>query len=140
MTDDPIWDGAGTLAIGILLLVVAVIVAAETQAMLVGEAAAPATVAVIRDVLGHSPHITDVIHIRTLHLGPEELLVAAKIVLDVELTVPAVAAVINDAESRLRAAVPIAHRIYLEPDLRPPAAEPAAAEPARAQASTPPAH
>ncbi|WP_250290753.1 cation diffusion facilitator family transporter [Frankia sp. CiP1_Cm_nod1] len=140
VTDDPIWDGAGTLAIGILLLVVAVIVAAETQAMLVGEAAAPATVAVIRDVLGHSPHITDVIHIRTLHLGPEELLVAAKIVLDVELTVPAVAAVINDAESRLRAAVPIAHRIYLEPDLRPPAAEPAAAEPARAQASTPPAH
>ncbi|WP_131746377.1 cation diffusion facilitator family transporter [Frankia sp. Cppng1_Ct_nod] len=117
VTDDPVWDGAGTLAIGILLLVVAVIVAVETQAMLVGEAATPAMVATIRGVLVGSPHITQVIHVRTLHLGPDELLVAAKIGLDVELTVPAVARAIDDAEARLRAAVPIACRIYLEPDI-----------------------
>ncbi|SBW22420.1 cation diffusion facilitator family transporter [Candidatus Protofrankia californiensis] len=141
VTDDPIWDGAGTLAIGILLLVVAVIVAAETQAMLVGEAATPAMVAVIRDVLADSPHITDVIHVRTLHLGPDELLVAAKIGLDVELTVPTVAGAINDAEARLRAAVPIARRIYLEPDLlRLPEEEPAENGSAPAQASAPPGH
>ncbi len=116
-TGDPIWDGAGTLAIGILLLTVAVVVAVETQAMLVGEAATPAMVATIRSALAGSPHVTRVIHLRTLHLGPDELLVAAKISMDVELTLPAVARAIDGAEAALRAAVPIACRVYLEPDI-----------------------
>ncbi|WP_239405675.1 cation diffusion facilitator family transporter [Frankia sp. Cj3] len=117
VTGDPAWDAVGTLAIGILLLAVAVIVAVETQAMLVGEAATPAMVAAIRDALAESPHITRVIHLRTLHLGPDELLVAAKIGMDVTLTLPAVAYAIDSAEARLRAAVPIARRVYLEPDI-----------------------
>ncbi len=116
-TDDPVWDAAGTVAIGILLLAVATIVAVETQAMLVGEAATPAMVATIRGALAGSPHITRVIQLRTLHLGPDELLVAAKIGMDVELTLPAVARAIDGAEARLRAAVPIACRVYLEPDI-----------------------
>jgi cation diffusion facilitator family transporter len=116
--DDPIWDGAGTLAIGVLLLVVAVVVALETYGMLVGEAATPATVAGIRSALTSSPHVTDVIDLRTLHLGPDELLIGAKIGLDLDLTVPEVAAAIDEAEARLRAAAPTAGRIYLEPDIR----------------------
>jgi cation diffusion facilitator family transporter len=125
--DDPIWDAAGTLAIGLLLLVVAVVVATETYAMLVGEAATPETVEKITSALGSAPHVTSVIHLRTLHLGPEELLVAAKIGLDVELTVPGVASAINEAERRIRAAVPGAMRIYLEPDLLVTVPEPAKA-------------
>jgi cation diffusion facilitator family transporter len=113
--DDPIWDGAGTLAIGVLLLAVAVVVAMETYGMLVGEAAAPGTVAAIRAVLASSPHVTAVIDLRTLHLGPDELLVAAKIGLNSQLTANGVAEAIDDAEARLREAVPAAHRIYLEP-------------------------
>lgn len=117
IADDPIWDAAGTLAIGILLLVVAVIVAMETYTMLVGEAATPDTVKKIESALGSAPNVTSVIHLRTLHLGPDELLVAAKIGMTVELTVPEVAAAINEAERLVRAVAPVAVRIYLEPDL-----------------------
>jgi divalent metal cation (Fe/Co/Zn/Cd) transporter len=126
---DPIWDAAGTLAIGVLLLVVAVIVATETYTMLVGEAATPETVEKITSALSSAPHLTSVIHLRTLHLGPDELLVAAKIGLDVELTVPEVAAAINQAERLVRAVVPDARRIYLEPDLLVIAAEKASQPP-----------
>ncbi|MDT3442020.1 MULTISPECIES: cation diffusion facilitator family transporter [unclassified Pseudofrankia] len=117
LTDDPIWDAAGTLAIGILLLVVAIVVAVESYGMLVGEAATPAVVAAIRAALVSAPAVTAVIHMRTLHLGPDELLVAAKIGLDEGLTVAEVAAAIDEAERRLRAATPTACRVYLEPDI-----------------------
>ncbi|KPM54958.1 cation diffusion facilitator family transporter [Frankia sp. R43] len=129
LLDEPLWDAAGTVAIGVLLLVVAVIVAMETYGMLVGEAATPQTVEAIRRALAATPAVTTVIHMRTLHLGPDELLVAAKIGLDPDLTTAQVAAAIDDAEARLRAVVPIARRVYLEPDIpREPAAEPAAPE------------
>jgi divalent metal cation (Fe/Co/Zn/Cd) transporter len=115
--DDPVWDAAGTLAIGVLLLVVAVIVAMETYAMLVGEAATPQTVATIRAALTGAPQVTSVIHLRTLHLGPDEILVAAKVALAEHLTVAGVAMAINEAEGRVRAAVPEKALIYLEPDI-----------------------
>ncbi|ETA00942.1 cation transporter [Frankia sp. CcI156] len=115
--DDPIWDGAGTLAIGVLLLIVAVIVATEAYGMLVGEAAAPAMVATIRRTLAAAPGVATVIHLRTLHLGPDELLVAAKIGIGAELAMPEVAATINGAEAALRAAVAVPLRIFLEPDI-----------------------
>jgi cation diffusion facilitator family transporter len=115
--DDPVWDAAGTLAIGVLLLVVAVIVASETYAMLVGEAATPQTVATIRAALSGAPQVTSVIHLRTLHLGPDELLVAAKVSLAEHLTVAGVATAIDEAEERVRAAVPVKTLIYLEPDI-----------------------
>ncbi|MCK9930172.1 cation diffusion facilitator family transporter [Frankia sp. Mgl5] len=117
LLDEPLWDAAGTLAIGILLLAVAVIVALETYGMLVGEAATPQTVEAIRWALSSAPAVTTVIHMRTLHLGPDELLVAAKIGLDPDLTTAQVAAAINEAEALLRAAVPTARRVYLEPDM-----------------------
>jgi cation diffusion facilitator family transporter len=115
--DDPVWDAAGTLAIGVLLLVVAVIVAVETYAMLVGEAATPQVVAAIRAALQGAPKINSVIHLRTLHVGPDELLVAAKVALVDDLTVPEVAAAIDEAETRLRAAVSEKLLIYIEPDI-----------------------
>jgi len=123
LTDDPIWDGAGTLAIGVLLLVVAVVVAVESYGMLVGEAATPAVVAAIRAALVSAPAVTGVLDMRTLHLGPDELLVAAKISLDEGLTVAEVATAIDEAERRVRAAAATTCRVYLEPDIRRTAAE-----------------
>ncbi|MBL7502630.1 cation diffusion facilitator family transporter [Frankia sp. CNm7] len=117
LLDDPIWDAAGTLAIGVLLLVVAVVVAIESYSMLVGEAAAAPVVAAIREALASAPSVTAVVHMRTLHLGPDELLVAAKIGVDEGLTTAQVAAAIDEAESRLRAVTSITCRIYLEPDI-----------------------
>jgi len=117
VTDDPVWDAIGTIFIGLLLLVVAVILGMETKSMLVGESATPAQVRAIRAALEEGPDITAVIHMKTMHLGPDELLVAAKIAVDGTDTAAEVARAIDAAEARVRAAVPIARVIFLEPDL-----------------------
>jgi cation diffusion facilitator family transporter len=116
ITHEAVWDGIGTLAIGALLITVAVILVIETKSLLVGEAAAPEQVrAICAALLG--PGIDQVIHLRTMHLGPDELLVGAKISMPPDLEFPEVAAAIDAAEERVRAAVPSARVIYLEPDL-----------------------
>jgi cation diffusion facilitator family transporter len=117
LTDDGVWDGAGTLAIGVLLVTVAIVLAIETKSLLLGEAASPGDVAAIRAALQAGPSVERVIHMRTLHLGPDELLVAAKIAVRHDDTAAEVARAINDAEARIRDAVPIARVIYLEPDI-----------------------
>ena len=116
-TDDGRWDAIGSGAIGALLVVIAVVLALETRSMLLGEAAAPGDVAAIRAALV-GDGVPSVIHLRTLHLGPEELLVAAKVEVSSAETAAEIARAIDDAEARVRAAVPIARTIYLEPDLR----------------------
>ena len=79
VTDDGVWDGIGTLGIGVLLVSVAVVLAIETKSLLLGEGASPADVAAIRRRSSRTPRVERVIHMKTLHLGPDELLVAAKI-------------------------------------------------------------
>ena len=116
LTGDPVWDGVGTCLIGALLIVVAVVLVVETKSLLLGEAAAPGQVAAIETALAGGG-ITRVIHLRTLHLGPEELLVGAKVALAPGATLREVAAAIDAAEARVRDAVPTARVIYLEPDL-----------------------
>ena len=117
VTGDARWDGAGSIAIGALLGVVATVLAVEMKSLLIGESAEPATVADIAAALVDGTTITRVIHLRTMHLGPEELLVAAKVALAPGLSMAQVAAAIDDAEVRVRARVPIARPMYLEPDL-----------------------
>ena len=117
ITHDGRWDAAGTAAIGVLLVVIAVILAIETRSLLLGESASVEHVAAIRGALLGSG-VVSVIHLRTLHVGPDELLVAAKIEVPATTTASDVAAAIDSAERRVRAAVPIATLIYLEPDLR----------------------
>ncbi|MFI7134563.1 cation diffusion facilitator family transporter [Nonomuraea sp. NPDC050153] len=117
VTGNGVWDGVGTLMIGVLLAVIAVVLAMETKSLLVGEGATPEMEAQIRAALEGSSEVARVIHMRTLHLGPEELLVAAKIAVAYNDTAAEVAQGIDDAERRIREAVPIARVIYLEPDL-----------------------
>jgi cation diffusion facilitator family transporter len=110
------WDGVGTLAIGLLLISVAVILVVETKSLLLGESAAPAVVASIAErLLGDG--IDRVIHLRTMHLGPDELLIGAKVAIPAAVTLADVARAIDAAELRVRTAVPQARVIYLEPDL-----------------------
>ncbi|EFL15508.1 cation diffusion facilitator family transporter [Streptomyces sp. C] len=123
LTGNGVWDGIGTLCIGVLLIVIAVVLALETKSLLLGEAAGTAEVEKIKAALVDGDTVTGVIHMRTLHLGPEELLVAAKIAVQHDDTATEVANAINAAEARIRASVPIARVIYLEPDIyRPEAA------------------
>ncbi|MFE0134732.1 cation diffusion facilitator family transporter [Streptomyces sp. NPDC059037] len=116
-TGDGVWDGIGTLCIGVLLILIAIILAAETKSLLLGEAAGTEEVEKIEKALVDGDTVTRVIHMRTLHLGPEELLVAAKVAVQHDDTATEVANAINAAEERIRAAVPIARVIYLEPDI-----------------------
>lgn len=111
------WDGAGSLAIGALLGCVAVILAVEMKSLLIGESAGAEVERAIVAALEDGPEVERVIHLRTLHIGPESLLVAAKIAVRGWERADAVAAGIDAAEGRVRAAVPIAEMIYLEPDL-----------------------
>lgn len=116
-TGDGVWDGVGTLCIGALLILIALILAVETKSLLLGEAAGTEEVEKIRTAIVDGDTVTSVIHMRTLHLGPEELLVAAKIAVQHDDTAAEVAHAINAAEARVREAVPIARVIYLEPDI-----------------------
>jgi cation diffusion facilitator family transporter len=110
------WDAAGTGMIGLLLVTIAVILATEMKSLLIGEAATRADVAAIEAALA-GDGVSRVIHLKTMHLGPEELLVAAKIAVDAGESASEVARAIDAAEARVRAAVPIARVIYLEPDI-----------------------
>jgi cation diffusion facilitator family transporter len=111
------WDGAGSLAIGILLGFVAVILAVEMKSLLIGESAAADIERKIVAAIEVGGEVDRVIHLRTLHLGPETLLVAAKVGVRGDQTAAGVTAGIDAAERRVRAVVPIAELIYLEPDL-----------------------
>ena len=117
ITGDGRWDGIGAMAIGILLVVIAVFLAMEMSAMLVGESALPEEVEAIRAALESSDGVLRVIHLRTVHSGPDELLVAAKIAVAHSATGAEIAQDINDAEAKLRAVVPSAKYVFLEPDI-----------------------
>ena len=116
ITDNGVWDGIGTICIGALLITVAVILVVETKSLLLGESASPAMVdAIATNLVG--PGIERIIHLRTMHLGPEELLIGAKLAMSPSASLVDVAQAIDDAERRVRTAVPSARVIYLEPDV-----------------------
>ena len=116
ITGEPVWDGVGTVMIGLLLGVIAVILIIEMKSLLIGEGATEKELATIVDELA-AGKVQRVIHIRTQYIGPDELLVAAKLALSPGLEMEQIARAIDDAESRVRAKVPAARLIYLEPDL-----------------------
>lgn len=117
ITGDGRFDALGAMGIGTLLIVIAIFLAIEMTAMLVGESALPEEVAAIRKALEDSSGVERVIHLRTMHVGPDELLVAAKIAIHESETGAQIARAINEAEVSLRSAVPSAKYIFLEPDL-----------------------
>jgi len=116
LTGEGVFDALGTIGIGLLLGVIAIVLIIEMKSLLIGEGARPPVLAAIVDGLKGGA-VQDVIHLRTQYLGPEELLIAAKIALRSGLPVEDVAREIDEAEARVRAAVPAARMIYLEPDL-----------------------
>jgi cation diffusion facilitator family transporter len=117
VADAPIWDGIGTLAIGLLLGVIAVILAIEMRGLLIGEAATPAEYSKITEAIAGAPHVEEIIHLRTQHLGPDELLVGAKVLFEDGLDTDAMARAINGVEERVRTQVPHARPMYVEPAL-----------------------
>jgi len=117
LTGNAVWDGIGTIGIAALLGVIAVILMVEMHSLLIGEGATPEQQHAIWEALEGTSHVDRVIHLRTQYLGPDEMLVGAKIALPPDCELATVAQVIDDAEARIREAVPAARVIYLEPDL-----------------------
>jgi cation diffusion facilitator family transporter len=117
ITDDPVYDGIGTLCIGVLLVVIAAILAIEMKGLLIGEAASDDDQQAIQAAIEIEPSVQRLIHLRTEHIGPDELLVGAKIELVDGLEVNEVVEVVNNLETAIRRSVPTARLIYLEPDI-----------------------
>jgi cation diffusion facilitator family transporter len=117
LTGEPVWDGVGTIAIGLLLGAIAVVLMIEMHSLLIGEGATREEDRAIREAIDQTDNIDRLIHLRTQYLGPEELLVGAKIALAPSTDLATVATTINAAEAAIREAVPAAALIYLEPDL-----------------------
>lgn len=118
LTGDAVWDGIGTIAIGTLLVMIAVVLAIETKSLLVGEGGSPEDVEAIRAAVLAAEGIDSLIHLKTMYLGPDQLLVAAKVAVTPTDSAADVATAIDNAETGIRTAVPVAQVIYLEPDIR----------------------
>lgn len=132
-TGDPRFDAMGSLAIGALLGIIAIVLAVEMKSLLIGESASPEHVRRIREAITSDPDLIELLSLRTLHLGPDQLLVAAKVRLSDGLAFSDIAASIDRMENRIREDVPAAEAVYIEPDHRAPVEIPAA----RRDATTP---
>ncbi len=117
ITGNAAFDAIGTIAIGVLLVLVAIVLAIETKSLLVGEGASTADVTRIRDAINAEAQVESLIHMRTLYLGPDELLVAAKVAFSPRMKLSDVATAIDAIELRVRGQVPVARVIYIEPDV-----------------------
>jgi cation diffusion facilitator family transporter len=116
ITGNPRWDAMGSIAIGLLLGVIAIVLAVEMKSLLIGEAAAPDVEARIRAAILDGDEVTRIIHLRTLHLGPDDVLLATKLEFACT-TIPALADAIDTVEARVRTSAPTTRLIYIEPDL-----------------------
>lgn len=122
VTGNPRFDALGSLAIGVLLCLIAVVLAVELRSLLIGESASPGDLEAIERAVREDPDLESLIHMRTEHIGPEELLVGIKVGFRNTLDFGAVITAINRIEDRIRERVPSARLIYIEPDIaRPPA-------------------
>jgi cation diffusion facilitator family transporter len=119
ITGDGAWDAIASIAIGVLLMAIGLVVNRETQSLLLGESATPEVQASIRAAITGAPGIDGVVELRTIHLGPDDLVIAAGIIVAAAIDAAAIAVAIVDAEARVRAAVTFRTVIYLEPRLAP---------------------
>jgi len=120
VTGNPIWDALGSIAIGSLLCVISIVLAVEMKSLLIGESASDRDLEILRAVLTEDPRVMRLIHLRTVHLGPDQLLVGAKLELQADLDFAGVAAAINSVEDAVRARLSSVALLYLEPDVHDP--------------------
>jgi divalent metal cation (Fe/Co/Zn/Cd) transporter len=115
VTDEPRFDAMGSVGIGLLLVSIALVLASEMRSLLIGEAATPRDVDAVRRVIESDPRVVNVLDVRTQQLGPQELLVGVELELDPALTGVQLSDALEEIENAIRAAVPAAQQVYLEP-------------------------
>ena len=117
VTGNAVWDGIGTLSIGLLLGIIAIVLCIEMKSLLIGESASSTHEAAIRETIEKHPSVERLINMRSEHIGPDDILVATKLQFTGDLTMTELAAIINAIEASIRAVVPEATRIFIEPDI-----------------------
>ncbi len=117
ITGNERFDAVGSLAIGVLLVVIASLLAVEMSSLVVGESASALEVGAVEEAIRRGPNVLRLIHLRTLHLGPDDVLVAAKVEFDASLSVGELADSIDGTEAEIRAALPQARLVFIEPDV-----------------------
>ena len=117
-TGDPRWDAVGSIAIGVLLIAIAFVLASEMKHLLIGESADPELQQEFKKQIEVDSRIKEVIHMETLHIGPDDVLVAAKIDIDPSISIPELARAIDEAEVRIRSVTPFNVIIHIEPDIK----------------------
>jgi divalent metal cation (Fe/Co/Zn/Cd) transporter len=117
-TGDSRWDGIGSVAIGVVLIAVAIFLAIEIKSLLVGEAADGSIGEACRDLAKGEPHVKELLNVITVQQGPGQVMVAIKARFDGAIQADQIAGVINTFESKLRERCPEVKWIFMEPDLR----------------------
>ena len=117
ITGEPLWDGIGTLSIGVLLGLIATVLAREMHSLIIGEAASDDDYEKIEKIIQNSNEIVHVVEIRTQHLGPEEILIGARVAFDESLQAKEIADAINNLEATIRNEVKTAGPIFIEPEI-----------------------
>ena len=116
--NDPGIDGMASIAIGVILGAVAMLLAREAKGLLIGERADPRFIEQVREIVAAQPWITAVNHVRTIHTAPESVFVAISADFDDALTMGEGERLIEELEDELRAAVPLLSSIYIRPERR----------------------
>ena len=114
VTGDPRWDGLASILVGAVLGVVAFVLARESKDLLIGESLPQADRVRARAIVAATPGVREVIHLRTMHLGPTEALAAVKVRFADGLTTRDIETATDEIERRLRAELPVLARIYVE--------------------------
>ncbi len=118
LTGNPVWDGIGTLSIGVLLGLIAIVLAIEMKSLLIGEGALPEHRKKLLAATKAVPGVREVAHMRTQHIGPDDLLVGLKVLFDPDLSMVEIARVVDDIQAQLEEAVPYSTVVYVEPELK----------------------
>ena len=120
ITGQGAWDAIASIAIGVLLATIGLVVNRETQSLLVGESARDEVVAAIREAIASTDGIDGVAELRTIHVGPEDLVIAAAVWVDPKRTARAITRSLSDARERVRDTTPLRTVISIEPRVRDP--------------------
>jgi cation diffusion facilitator family transporter len=116
ITGDARYDAVGTMVIGLVLGFVAIVLAGEMRSLLIGESADSDDLRAIRGVLASFPEVERVVDLRTMHMGPDDILIAARVELDASLDADEAGARIEEITRAIREKVPEAQRVYIEPE------------------------
>ena len=115
LTGSPVWDGGASIGIGVLLVVVAVRLGLDSRDLLIGESADPRVLQMIRDEICSTPGVDDLLELLTMHLGPDHMIVAARVALDDELSADRAEDLADEIDRRLAQKLPVAAHVFIDP-------------------------